>query len=174
MAAANAAARLDDPRDLWVLSDEDGWQAARRAPRSFDSFEDVPSAIGRLGGRIVTEPNLASLARATGIPQTTLERTLDSVNRQASDVPRTGLHVPFGRPPFHAVPLVPGITFTLGGIAVDAALQAVDIDGRLIPGLYAAGGTIGGLSGGPRGGYVGGLLPALVTGFIAGAAAAST
>jgi fumarate reductase flavoprotein subunit len=38
----------------------------------------------------------------------------------------------------------------------------LDTNDRPIPGLYAAGSTIGGLNGGPHSGYVGGLINAAV------------
>ena len=72
------------------------------------------------------------------------------------------------RPPFYAVPLCAGITYTMGGVAVDAQARVLHSAGRPIEGLYAAGGTIGGLEGGPFTGYTGGLAKALVFGRIAG------
>ena len=83
-------------------------------------------------------------------------------------VPRTGRAEPVNSPPFHAVPIIPGITFTMGGLRIDARAHVIDLDGRSIPGLLAAGGSAGGLQGGPKGGYVGGLSPALVFGLLAG------
>jgi aldehyde dehydrogenase (NAD+) len=63
---------------------------------------------------------------------------------------------------------VAGVTFTLGGLRVDGRARVLDTGGAVIPGLYAAGGTMGGLHGGPRAGYVGGLLEAAVFGLLAG------
>jgi succinate dehydrogenase/fumarate reductase flavoprotein subunit len=80
------------------------------------------------------------------------------------------------RPPFYAVAVQPGITFTMGGLAVDDRLRVLrgaasssglfDYDDRqlvdrAIPGLYAAGVDIGGVN---HRGYMGGLASALVTG----------
>lgn len=81
-------------------------------------------------------------------------------------------------PPFYAVAVQPGITFTMGGIATDhhlrvlrraesnSALWEYDFDAeplrtRPVPGLYAAGVDIGGVN---NRGYMGGLANALVTG----------
>jgi fumarate reductase flavoprotein subunit len=55
-----------------------------------------------------------------------------------------------------AIPIVAGITFTMGGLLVNPSAQVLDEAERPIPGLYAAGGTMGGLQGGPRIGVAGG------------------
>jgi fumarate reductase flavoprotein subunit len=56
----------------------------------------------------------------------------------------------------------------MGGVAVDENARVQHRSGAAIPGLYAAGGTIGGLEGGPVTGYSGGLAKALVFGKLAG------
>ncbi|MCB1391148.1 MAG: FAD-binding protein [Rhodobacteraceae bacterium] len=48
--------------------------------------------------------------------------------------------------PFHAVPMVVGSNFVAGGLRVNAAMQAIDVFGQPIDGLYAAGDTLGGLN----------------------------
>ena len=72
--------------------------------------------------------------------------------------------LPITEPPFYAAPLCAGITYTMGGIAVDGLARVIGAIGRPIPGLFAAGSTIGGLEGGPGAGYTGGLSKALVFG----------
>jgi fumarate reductase flavoprotein subunit len=57
--------------------------------------------------------------------------------------------------PFHAVPLIAGITFAMAGLPVNRNCQVPDQEERVIEGLYAAGGSIGGLQGGPGLGYTG-------------------
>jgi succinate dehydrogenase/fumarate reductase flavoprotein subunit len=56
----------------------------------------------------------------------------------------------------------------MGGVLVNGRSEALNRDEKPIPGLYAAGDTIGGLMGGNRGGYTGGLMQAVVTGILAG------
>ena len=68
-----------------------------------------------------------------------------------------------------ALAIRPAITFTLGGIDVDADLRVLDHSGRPILGLWAAGADAGGTF---PGGYMGGLALGLVQGRIAGRAAA--
>jgi tricarballylate dehydrogenase len=90
----------------------------------------------------------------------------------------TGLAVPksnwaetIDTPPFEAFPVTCGITFTFGGIRADADARVVDVDGAVIPGLYAAGELVGSLF---YFNYPGGsgLMAAAVFGRIAGRSAA--
>ena len=50
---------------------------------------------------------------------------------------------PIERLPFLAFPIICGNCFTFGGLKVDADARVIDADGAAIPGLYAAGETIG-------------------------------
>ncbi|WP_413250206.1 FAD-dependent oxidoreductase [Sinomonas flava] len=72
--------------------------------------------------------------------------------------------------PFYALEVRPSVTFTFGGVRIDSDGHALDADGRVVPGLYAAGADAGGLS---NFGYAGGLAPAYITGRWAGASAAA-
>jgi succinate dehydrogenase/fumarate reductase flavoprotein subunit len=75
---------------------------------------------------------------------------------------------PLDEPPFYVVEAAPAITFTFGGLLIDAGahvLSADSADGRApVPGLLAAGADAGGLY---RRAYAGGLAPALVFGLAA-------
>jgi succinate dehydrogenase/fumarate reductase flavoprotein subunit len=99
-------------------------------------------------------------------------RALQSGNPSSLGVPRTGKPNPL-RPPYYGLKVVPGITFTMGGVLVNGCCEALNLDEKPIAGLYAAGDTIGGLMGGYHGGYTGGLMQAIVTGILAGEKAAS-
>ena len=80
--------------------------------------------------------------------------------------------VPIETPPFHAIPLAAGITVTMGGIAVDGSARVLRPDDTPIPGLYAAGSTVGGVEGGPNAAYTGGLIKAFLLGLVAAETAA--
>ena len=79
---------------------------------------------------------------------------------------------PFGliEPPFYALAVRAGITFTLGGADADTEMRVLDRAGKPIPGLYAAGADAGGTY---QGGYMGGLVLGLVQGRVAGARSAA-
>ena len=75
--------------------------------------------------------------------------------------------LPIIKAPFYAVPMVSGITYTMGGIAINDKSQALRADNSIIDGLYAVGASTGGLEGGPKIGYVGGLAKGGITGLAA-------
>jgi FAD binding domain-containing protein len=74
--------------------------------------------------------------------------------------------LPFAAPPNArvAVRVAPGITHTIGGLAIDAQARVLRPDGTPIDGLYAAGADVGGIS---TGGYASGLAAGLVFGRVA-------
>ncbi len=55
---------------------------------------------------------------------------------------------PVATPPFYAVPMVPGTFGTSGGLVIDANAQVKNVDGEVIPGLYAVGNCSCGVAGG--------------------------
>jgi len=72
---------------------------------------------------------------------------------------------PLDEPPFYVIEAAPAITFTFGGLLIDAEARALSADGRhAVPGLLVAGADAGGLY---RRAYAGGLTPALVFGLAA-------
>lgn len=129
---------IDEPTRRWVAASEghDKIEAARhRGARTAvaDTVDDLMDLIAAW--------DLVDVATA----RTTLA--------DASEV----LH----RGPFAAMQVQPAITFTYGGVEVDAHGRVLRADGRAIPGLLAAGVDAGGLY---DRGYAGGLAMALVTG----------
>jgi fumarate reductase flavoprotein subunit len=109
------------------------------------------------------------LATQAGLPPDRLQQTLDSFNSFCRDgtqidPPRSARAKPVETPPFHAVPVIPGYFFTMGGVLVNGHGQVLDEQEQPIAGLYAAGGTMGGLMGGPRDGYAGGWCEAATFG----------
>ena len=72
--------------------------------------------------------------------------------------------MPIVKPPFYAVPMCTGITYTMGGPKVDEHARVQHRDGHAIEGLFAVGSASGGLEGGPHVGYIGGLIKAFTLG----------
>ena len=115
-----------------------------------------------------TGDSIENLAMKAGLPADTLAYTVDSYNQavrsrnlKSLDQPRTNLPIqafPILRPPFYALPACAGISYTMGGLCIDAGCGVLDGREARIPGLYAVGATTGGLEGGPEVGYVGGLV----------------
>ncbi|HEU5330271.1 MAG TPA: FAD-binding protein, partial [Thermomicrobiales bacterium] len=85
--------------------------------------------------------------------------------------PKSNWALPLDTPPYLAFAVTCGITFTFGGLHVDADARVLDRVGRPLSGLYVAGELVGGLfSGNYPGGS--GLTSGAVFGRRAGAAAA--
>ena len=129
-------------------------------------------------GEIFSDATITGLAKIIGVDDSRLAATLNDYNRAVDSgecrflsVARTGKPKAL-RAPFYGLKVVPGITFTMGGVLVNGRAQALNAKEQPISGLYAAGDAIGGLMGGYRGGYTGGLMQAVVTGILAGENAA--
>lgn len=122
---------------------------------------------------------LEGLADKIGVPPAALVQTVAEFNAAVQGEAAPGakpakakIAFKVATPKFYAfAPLVPGITLTFGGIRINAAAQVQEGDGRVIPGLYAAGECAGGLF---YDDYIGGasLANCVVMGRIAGASAA--
>jgi succinate dehydrogenase/fumarate reductase flavoprotein subunit len=75
---------------------------------------------------------------------------------------------PVAQGPFYAIKMVIGDLGTYAGIVTDANARALDGEGRVIPGLYAAGNDMASIMGGNYPGAGITLGPALTFGYIAG------
>ena len=134
--------------------------------------------------------SVSALATAIGVCSDTLAQTLDEFNRATSgkneqqmespdgngtrgiSPPKSNWAIPIDRPPYYALPLRPGITFTYMGVAVDEAARVLDNSGRAFQNVYAAGEIMSGniLTKGYLGGF--GMTIGSVFGELAGRMAA--
>jgi len=175
---ANRIAELEQPAGSFVVFDDVVWNGPGR------TYIKPPNPrLVQRGGTLHVAPTLEALAAQTGLPADALVREVATYNaahatgrlgalepaRSVSGKPA----FPILRAPFYAVPMVAGMTHTMGGIAVDGCSRASREDGSVFRGLYAAGSCIGGVEGGEHAGYVGGLTRAAVTGLRAAEHAAS-
>lgn len=166
---ANAIARLADPLSATVVFDEQAWQGPARSA----AVAPNPALVSH-GATVHLADTLSALAVKIGVPAAMLaasvgryNEALDAGKLGALEPPRSAHRyrpIAIRHVPFYAVPLCAGITYTMGGIAIDAHGRALRADGSVVPGLYAAGSTTGGIEGGPACGYVGGLIKAMVFG----------
>jgi len=179
VAVANELSRAEDPTGATLIFDGTSWDASRNSPSSTSLAIPPPNPwMIDNGAEIFADDTIEGLARKLGINTENLSRTIANYNNaigahdtKALPVTRTG-NPKVLRPPFYGLRVVSGITFTMGGIAIDGKGRALDLNDQPIAGLYAAGDAIGGLMGGYRGGYTGGLMQAIVTGILAGETAA--
>ena len=166
---ANVVARLDNPLDATVIFDEAIWQGIAAdtgyPPCMNPAFTDT-------GGTVYTAYTLDKLAKSIGIDAGPLQATVSEHNSMVAS--GTGCHPVRTRrkhaphaittPPFRAIKVCAGITYTLGGIAIDRDSRVIDQVQAPIPGLYAIGSATGGIKGGAQALYLGGLAKAVITG----------
>ena len=173
----NDLARQSDPLCATVICDAAIWESAGRTAQ-------IPPnpQLEKAGGTLHRAGTIDALARTAGLDPVALGGTVAAYNEAvrsgngATLAPprsaKSGTPRPIETAPFFAIPICPGITNTMGGIAIDGHGRVRRRDGSMIGGLYAAGGCTGGLEGGGALGYVGGLIKACVFGLRAAEAAA--
>ncbi|GAA3774983.1 flavocytochrome c [Streptomyces coacervatus] len=129
----------------------------------------------RAGARSAVADGLedfASMPEEWGYPGATIRDRIEKFNTtvSANGATTPGRLLdrrPLDEPPYYVVEAAPAITFTFGGLLIDAGahvLSAVSDGPAPVPGLLAAGADAGGLY---RRAYAGGLAPALVFGLAA-------
>jgi urocanate reductase len=137
---------------------------------------ELPQLIAR--GRVLRADSLRELAASAGIAA-----ALEDTAQRYAQMLRERKDPDFGRPfaanvalfeggPWYAIPNWPSVHHTMGGLRIDTAARVIDIWGRAIPRLYAAGEVTGGIHGAAR---IGGNSSAdpVVFGRIAGSGAAA-
>ncbi len=68
---------------------------------------------------------------------------LDGKRTSGITPPKSNWALPIDTPPYIAIPVTGGITFTFGGLKCDTSARVIDTRGQLMEGLYAAGETMG-------------------------------
>lgn len=141
-------------------------------------FQDYRDAVAARA--ITSAPDIASLARAAGLPSAALATTVSEVEQMV----RGERDCPFGRnfngkgplePPYYTVRVTGALFHTQGGLVVDEHARVKRKDGSLLPNLFAGGGAARGISGPGAWGYMAGngLLTATTFGRLAGETAAA-
>lgn len=69
----------------------------------------------------------------------------DGRSTRGLEIEKSNWANPLEKPPFTAYSVTCGITFTFGGLKIDAGCRVLDIADAPLPGLYAAGELVGGL-----------------------------
>jgi succinate dehydrogenase/fumarate reductase flavoprotein subunit len=133
---------------------------------------------------------ISDLAKQLNFPEGSLESTIERFNGFAlagvdQDFTRGGNDydqywgdgdrgypnrslAPLERGPYFAIEVVPGAFGTNGGLVTDEEANVIDVKGKKIPGLYAAGNTTAHPVGGGYPGAGGTLGPGMTMAFIAG------
>ncbi|MGQ3049201.1 MAG: FAD-dependent oxidoreductase [Niveispirillum sp.] len=160
----NALASVPADPGLFVIFDSAIWEGPGRADRV------APNPwVEKGGGTVHRADTLQELADLIGVPAPALIETVGGYNHARAT--GTLAQLPIARSekiqsfainqaPYMAIRVMPGITYTMGGIAIDGHAQVLGADGKPVPGLFAAGAATGGLEGGTNAGYIGGLIKA--------------
>ena len=161
---ANQIAHLDEPLSTFVIFDDSIWNgpgkqglipANPHVPNEGGAVYSA-SSIEALAGLCAMEEQQLSLS----VAQYNLAIERDDFTHSVSPSRGHSKHkpLPILKAPFYAIPLCVGITYTMGGLLVNANSQVMHQSGEPIKGLYALGAASGGFEGGPEVTYVGGLI----------------
>ena len=132
---------------------------------AFQIFDSKASALlePRYGVAEYTEADsIHELAERLHVAPVVLEETVDSFNVEAHhgeynpsqldgrstgtlDPPKSNWAIKIDAPPFVAFTVTGAITYTYGGLKIDAQAQVLSMEDKPIPGLFAAGEIVGGI-----------------------------
>ena len=104
-------------------------------------------------GITVQADTIEGLAEILKIDPATLAKTLNDWNGYVKDQRdpdfgrTTGMDADLTTPPYYAIKIAPGIHHTMGGVKINTAAQVINTEGKVIPGLFAAGEVTGGVHG---------------------------
>ena len=110
-------------------------------------------------GRVQKAETLEEAAKMMGVDYNHLKAAVDEYNQVAShkvETDRFGFKAnhtddrPMTEGPWYFARKVPTIHHTMGGIQINTDAEVLDKNGKVIPGLYAAGEVTGGVHGGNR------------------------
>jgi succinate dehydrogenase/fumarate reductase flavoprotein subunit len=169
----NCQAVAREPEALaFILYDETVYRTYAVRPagggaRASDTFHES-KALGAPAAQADTLEALVAALAQLGVYGPGVRATIQEYNAAIAAgragqlrIPRRAKANPIRTPPFYALGLTPGITFTLGGLRINTHAQVLDRSQRPIAGLYAAGADAGGIHNEQ---YAGGLCLGLVFG----------
>ncbi len=112
---------------------------------------------GLKNGRLVKASTLAELAAKINVPPDVLADTVNKHNKYLQDnkdpefnKPITKSMMALTEGPFYAIAQWPAVHHCMGGLRINGKAQVIDIWGKPIPRLYAAGEITGGIHGSNR------------------------
>lgn len=142
---------------------------------SISTVDDRIKRYERANAKYFKANTIRELAEQAGLPADTLVKVVDEYNAAVKAgkantlTPPNTLKEPrlLTKPPFYCFPFMGGMTATFGGPKITKKSEVLNYEGKVIPGLYAAGNAIGGLL---YHDYIGGsqLCAAIIWGRIAG------
>jgi len=136
----------------WVIFDAKvddipNWKTSIRSdvpPYEAQTLEALVAMLGDVGLAPATLETIAEFNRACP-PETGEFKPFEVDHRATRGLGLEKSHWcrPIERAPFRAYPIISANCFTFGGLKVNTHAQVLDNDGKVMPGLYAAGETVG-------------------------------
>ncbi|MFF4692852.1 FAD-dependent tricarballylate dehydrogenase TcuA [Streptomyces sp. NPDC001307] len=138
---AGVAYQLFDATSAPLLRPEEYASAGITRVES-DTVEGLAKELGIDEGQLAETVERFNAAVVPGRFDPTVK---DGCRTEGITPPKSNWAQPLATPPYVAFPVTCGITFTFGGLRIDADARVLDLSGRPVPGLYAAGELVGGL-----------------------------
>ncbi len=135
------AYQLFDQQTVAMLRDE--YRIREITKGESDTIEGLAEALG------IDEAGLVQTVEAFNAacqPGDFNPAVLDGLHTAGIEPPKSNWALPLNQPPYFGVAVTCGITFTFGGLRIEAkTAQVLDTEDRPMPGLFAAGELVGGL-----------------------------
>lgn len=132
---------------MWVVLDKHSYPTGDIKNHFNESINELVEQ-----GRAYKADTLEDLAKQIDVDPQNLVKAVEKFNKAVEsggpdEFGRTLFADKIDTPPYYAGARVPTVHHTMGGIQINTEAQAVDQDGNIIPGLYAAGEVTGGIHG---------------------------
>ena len=125
------------------ITDVPGYQRAIKTDQPAITGDTIEELAGKLGLRAdALKATVASYNAACGAG-TFKPLEVDGLATDGLLPPKSNWARPIDTTPYQAYPIISANVFTYGGLKVNPDAQVVNADGEVIPGLYAAGETMG-------------------------------
>ena len=139
---ARTTAQQTVDNKAWVIVDADCSVLDKVIPK----YERLNSPYGKAD-------SIAELCKQVGLPAEKIEKLVKEYNDKMKAGTLGEMNPPctykkphpIAKAPFYAIPLQGGMTATFGGPLINTKTEIQNLDGKSIPGLYAAGNSAGGI-----------------------------
>ena len=141
---AVSAAILKQTGHAYMFFDDD----VRKSLKAIEGYIKMP-------GMVIQGKDLDEVAKNMGVPTANLKATMaqyakDQAAGKDSCCGRTKMERPLNKAPYYAILVTPAVHHTMGGVKINTKAEVINVDGKVIPGYFAAGEVTGGVHGGNR------------------------
>ena len=142
--AVSAAILKQTTGHAFMFFDED----VRKSLKAIEGYIKMP-------GMVIQGKTLDEVAKNMGVPADALKTTMaqyakDQAAGKDSCCGRTKMERPLNKAPYYAILVTPAVHHTMGGVKINTKAEVIDVNGKVIPGYFAAGEVTGGVHGGNR------------------------